>query len=129
MITQPLPRNEAQPRSDNRQTVFTQPVLAGRRLYAIPQKSSAVGSQALNMTQALLQLIVGYEWLLSGTDKLLLGTFPAQLSGLLNASLSGGRFPSFFAALLRWLVLPNAVLFGYLIEWGETLVGMGLMIA
>jgi thiosulfate dehydrogenase [quinone] large subunit len=76
-----------------------------------------------------LQILVGYEWLVSGGDKLLFGTFPARLGGLLAPTIAGGQVPGFFAALLQTLVLPNATLFGYLIEWGETLAGAGLVVA
>jgi thiosulfate dehydrogenase [quinone] large subunit len=76
-----------------------------------------------------LQIIVGYEWLLAGGDKLLLGGFPAQLGKLLLTIVGGGQLLGFFAAILRELVVPNAVLFGYLIEWGETLAGLGLLTA
>ena len=74
-----------------------------------------------------LQLIVGYELLLAGVDKLLFGVFPAQLGGLLRTADGGGHLPGFFVAILRGLVVPNAALFGYLIEWGETLAGLGLV--
>jgi hypothetical protein len=94
---------------------------------AAPQETRATSPQPPNIALAGLQLLVGYEWLVSGGDKLLLGVFPTRLGGLLSASVSGGQLPSFFAAILRGLVLPNAVLFGYLIEWSETLAGLGLM--
>ena len=81
------------------------------------------------MALAGLQLIVGYAWLLAGVDKLLFGVFPAQLGGLLRTSVGGGHLPGFFVAILRGLVMPNAVLFGYLIEWAETLAGLGLLAA
>lgn len=82
-----------------------------------------------NIALAGLELLVGYEWLASGADKLLFGGFPGALHGLLAQTLSGGQLPGFFAALLRALVVPNAVAFGYLIEWGETLAGLGLIAA
>jgi len=91
------------------------------------EETRATSPQPRNITLAGLQLLVGYEWLVSGGDKLLFGVFPARLGGLLSASVSGGQLPGFFAAILRGLVLPNAVLFGYLIEWGETLAGLVLM--
>jgi uncharacterized membrane protein YphA (DoxX/SURF4 family) len=84
---------------------------------------------AQNIALAGLQLIVGYEWLVSGLDKVLLGTFPSQLPGLLAAATSSGRLPGFFAALLQQFVAPHAVLFGLFIEWAETLGGLGLMSA
>lgn len=82
-----------------------------------------------NIALAGLELLVGYEWLASGVDKLLFGGFPGALRGLLAQTLGGGQLPGFFAALLRALVVPNAGAFGYLIEWGETLAGLGLIAA
>jgi hypothetical protein len=94
-----------------------------------PQQARVVSTQASNIALAGLQLLLGYEWLVSGVDKLLFGAFPASLGGLLTSALNGGQLPGFFAALLRALVAPNATLFGYLIEWGETLAGVGLVTA
>jgi len=81
------------------------------------------------MALAGLQLLLGYEWLLAGGDKLLLGKFPAQLGGMLLTLVGGGHLVGFFSALLQGLVAPNALLFGYLIELGETLAGLGLIAA
>ena len=91
----------------------------------LPRRST----QSPNLAQALLQLLVGYAWLLAGVDKLLLGAFPAQLGGLLRTSVGGGHLPGFFVALLQGFVVPNTVLFGNLIEWAEALAGLGLMTA
>ena len=77
------------------------------------------GVSTPNLALAGLQLLVGYEWLVSGVDKVLLGTFPDKMGGLLTAAISGGRLPGFFATLLQNLVLPNASFFGVMIEWGE----------
>ena len=82
-----------------------------------------------NLALSGLQLIVGYAWLLAGVDKILLGTFPDQLSGLLRTTLSSGRLPGFFVVTLQGLVMPNTTLFGFLIEWSETLAGLGLLTA
>src|SRR5215472_14594561 len=94
-----------------------------------PLDKRTTGIQPPNIALVGLQIIVGYEWLLAGGDKLLLGGFPAQLGKLLLTIVGGGQLLSFFAAILRELVVPNAVLFGYLIEWGETLAGLGLVTA
>lgn len=87
------------------------------------------GVSTPNIALAGLQLLVGYEWLVSGMDKVLLGTFPDRMGGLLTAAISGGRLPGFFAALLQNLVLPNAQFFGFIVEWGELLAGLGLVTA
>jgi len=95
----------------------------------IKRRAPLPGVSVPNIALAGLQMLVGYEWLVSGVDKLLLGTFPDSISGLLTAAISGGRIPGFFAALLHSLVLPNAQFFGVVIEWSETLAGLGLIAA
>ena len=116
MITQPNPHIEDRPTTPPEQ--FETHIHLPRRSTQIP-----------NLALAGLQLLVGYAWMLAGVDKLLLGTFPAQLGELLHTTTGGGHLPGFFVELLRGLVVPNAVLFGFLIEWGETLAGLGLVTA
>ena len=116
MITQTNSHVEARP--------TTSPVQREPHVH-LPRRAT----QSPNLALAGLQLLVGYAWLLAGVDKLLLGVFPAQLGGLLRTSVGGGHLPGFFVAILRGLVMPNAVLFGYLIEWAETLAGLGLVAA
>ena len=125
MITQPNPQLEARPAVPD-----VQHRLPGRpRLRPTPQGTRAIDTHIPNIALAGLQLLIGYEWLLAGGDKLLLGAFPAQLGGMILALVSGGHLVGFFAAILQGLVAPNAVLFGYLIELSETLAGLGLMAA
>ena len=95
----------------------------------IKRRAPLPGVSTPNIALAGLELLVGYEWLVSGVDKLLLGTFPDRMGGLLTAAISGGRLPDLFAALLQNLVLPNAQFFGVLIEWSEALAGLGLIAA
>jgi hypothetical protein len=129
MITQPNPHIEARPAAPDVQ--YRPPIHLPRRslLRSVPQETRATGTQPPNITLAGFQIIIGYEWLLAGGDKLLLGGFPTQLGELLRTIASSGHLPSFFVAILQGLVVPNAMLFGYLIEWGETLAGLGLVIA
>ncbi len=104
--------------------------LPGRpHLRPVPKNSRAIDTHIPNIALAGLQLLLGYEWLLAGGDKLLLGTFPTQLGGMLLILVGGGHLVGFFAAILQGLVAPNAQLFGYLIELGETLAGLGLITA
>ncbi len=129
MITQPNPHIEARPAAPHIQ--HRPPIHLPRRshLRSAPPETRATGTQSPNIALAGLQIIVGYEWLLAGGDKLLLGSFPAQLGKLVLTTVGGGQLVGFFAAILQELVVPNAVLFGYLIEWGETLAGLGLVTA
>jgi hypothetical protein len=98
-----------------------------RRPAAVNVRPSAASTGVVAL--AGLQLLLGYEWVLSGVDKLLYGQFPQQVATLLAGQVNGGRLPGFFAGILRAVVLPNAGLFGVLIEWGETLAGLGLLAA
>lgn len=93
------------------------------------ERVKEVSTSGVNGALAGLQFVLGYEWLVSGVDKLIFGAFPARLGGLLTPAITGGQVPGFFATFLGALVLPNATLFGYLIEWGETLAGVGLVTA
>ena len=129
MITQPNPHIEARPTAPDVQ--HRPPIHLPRRFYlrSAPLETLATSPQPPNIALAGLQIIVGYEWLLAGGDKLLLGGFPAQLGKLLLTIVGGGQLLGFFATILRELVVPNAVHFGYLIEWGETLAGLGLLTA
>ena len=129
MITQPNPHVEDRPAASDIQHGPHIHLPRRSHLRPAPLETRAIGTQPPNIALAGLQIIVGYEWLLAGGDKLLLGGFPAQLGKLLLSIVGGGQLPGFFASLLRDLVLPNAVLFGYLIEWGETLAGLGLVTA
>lgn len=95
----------------------------------IKRRAPLPGVSVPNIALAGLQMLVGYEWLVSGVDKILLGTFPDAMPQLLNGAISGGRIPGFFAALLQNLVLPNAQFFGAFIEWSEALAGLGLIAA
>jgi hypothetical protein len=129
MITQPTPQLEAQPVAPDVQHGLPLHLPGRPRLRPMPQGTRAIDTHIPNIALAGLQLLLGYEWLLAGGDKLLLGAFPAQLGGMLLALVSGGHLVGFFAAILQGLVAPNALLFGYLIELGETLAGLGLMAA
>src|SRR6266702_1593270 len=127
MITQPNPQLEARPATPDVQ--HRHPLhLPGRpHLRPVPQSTRDTGTRPLNIALVGLQLLLGYEWLLAGGDKFLLGAFPAQLGGLLSASVHGGHLVGFFVAILQGLVAPNAGLFlaaasvvlvvGQLVQW------------
>jgi len=103
------------------------------RTIAIPRAQSqpAIGSltTSTNIAIAGLQLVIGYQWLVSGIDKILLGTFPTQLGQLLTVQIGSGKLPGLFAELLKSVVTPNAGFFGYAVMLGETFAGLGLIVA
>jgi len=86
----------------------------------------------------ILRLYVGYEWLSAGYGKV---TSPAwtgsgagtALSGFVNNALTktSGAHPdvqTWYAWFLQHLVLPYAGFWSYLVAWGETLVGIALIL-
>ncbi len=95
----------------------------------LPPRPQAATSAAMatSLVLAALQLIVGYQWLVSGVDKLLYAGFPDRLAQLLSDVATGDRVPAFFVTFLRTVVLPNSAIFGVAVEYGETLTGIGLL--
>lgn len=75
----------------------------------------------------LVQLIVGYEWLLSGLAKLVRGDFPEGL-GIQLAALAQ-ESPAWYRGFLDEAVIPHARAAGYLIEIAELATGVALIAA
>jgi len=75
----------------------------------------------------VVQLLVGYEWLVSGLTKIVRGGFPSGLAGELREKSEGTVH--WYKSFLDSVVIPNGSTFGYLIELGELLVGIGLILA
>ncbi len=74
-----------------------------------------------------VQLIVGYEWLLSGLAKLVRGDFPDGLEIQLMALAQDS--PGWYRDFLDGAVIPRAHTVGYLIELGELATGLVLITA
>ena len=75
----------------------------------------------------LVQLLVGYEWLMSGLTKIVRGGFPSGLADELRDKSQGAA--GWYKSFLDGSVIPHASAFGYLIEIGELLVGLALVAA
>jgi hypothetical protein len=75
----------------------------------------------------LVQLLVGYEWFISGLTKIVRGGFPSGLAKELTEKSEGA--PGWYKSFLDGSIIPNASTFGYLIEIGELVVGLALIVA
>lgn len=75
----------------------------------------------------LVQLLIGYEWFVSGLTKIVRGGFPAGLAKELTEKSEGA--PGWYRSFLDGSIIPNASAFGYLIEIGELVVGLALVAA
>lgn len=78
----------------------------------------------------LIRFYVGYAWISAGIGKISNG-FDA--SGFLQGAIAkaAGDHPavqSWWAWFLEQVALPNANLFTFMVEWGEVLVGAGLIL-
>jgi hypothetical protein len=75
-----------------------------------------------------LQLILGYEWLISALDKLANAHFGSQLIAVLQQSSHGGPY-GWYGSLLRRLVLPNHAIIAPLTQAGELAIGLALALS
>jgi thiosulfate dehydrogenase [quinone] large subunit len=86
----------------------------------------------------LLRLYLGWEWLQAGWGKLhnpaWIGTKAGTaITGFVTAALAkaSGEHPDvqgWYAWFLQHVVLTHSVLWSYLVSWGETLVGVALIV-
>ena len=84
-------------------------------------------ANASRMGLLAVEVLLGYEWLMSGATKVVRGGFPAGLADELLEK-SQGAAP-WYSRLLESVVIPNARLFGVLIIIGEVTVGAGFILA
>lgn len=85
-------------------------------------------NQSARWLLSAMHLIAAYEFLISGLDKIVSGRFPAGL----DMALMDGASANPNQWYIRWVletIMPHSVAFGYLIEWGELAVGIGLALA
>jgi len=76
---------------------------------------------------AAVQAVVGYEWLVSGANKVLSGSFPQGLADALREGLKDN--PNvWYVEFVRGVVLPHSVAYGYLIQYCELAAGVALLI-
>ena len=73
----------------------------------------------------LVQVVLGYEWFVSGLTKLVRGGFPQGLADELRETSRGA--PGWYRDLLANVVLPHAEAFGYAIEVAEFAAGAVLI--
>jgi thiosulfate dehydrogenase [quinone] large subunit len=85
------------------------------------------GSSAAVVALLLIQVCIGYEWLVSGLTKIVHGDFPAGLAAELRDMSKAA--PGWYRSFLDSAVIPHAAAFGYTIEIAELAVGIVLLIA
>jgi cytochrome bd-type quinol oxidase subunit 1 len=87
----------------------------------------AAGKPGASMIGLLVvQIIIGYEWLLSGIAKIAPGNFPSALGDELAKTATGAA--DWYVGFLNSAIIPNAAAFGYIIEIAEVLAGIALIV-
>lgn len=86
----------------------------------------------------IIRLLVGWQWLQAGLGKINNPAWTgdnagAAISGFVSGALAktGGEHPdvqSWYASFLSTFVQPNAAFWGFVVAWGEVLVGIALII-
>src|SRR5512133_1014619 len=93
-----------------------------------PNESTSPNASRLPLAGLLLvQMLVGYEWFVSGLTKFVRGGFPSGLANELREKSADA--PDWYRSFLDGLIISSASAFGYLIEIGELLVGLALIAA
>ena len=93
----------------------------------IPDAKLLRGKPGLSMIGLLLvEMIIGYEWLVSGVAKVVRGGFPSGLANELLEKSVGA--PAWYGSLMKGAFIPYAEVFGYLIEITEVLAGVALLV-
>ncbi len=92
-----------------------------------PEARSLRGKPGLGMVGLLLaEIILGYEWFLSGLVKVVRGDFASGLPEEVLEKLPD--IATWYGRFLRGVVIPNATFFGYAIEIAEILAGAVLIV-
>ena len=95
---------------------------------AEPNEATSRAASSLPLVGLLLvQLFMGYEWLMSGLTKVVRGGFPGGLAAELREKSDGAS--GWYKSFLDGSVIPHASTFGYLIEIGALVVGLALVVA
>ncbi len=75
----------------------------------------------------IIQLVLAFQWASAGWEKITSADFIAKMPDTLQYFASQNPYPWFKSFLLLYAV-PSASWFGWFVEWGELLVGIGLVV-
>jgi thiosulfate dehydrogenase [quinone] large subunit len=88
---------------------------------AVPQEKASPWTIGM----VIVQIIIGYEWLVSGLVKIVRGDFTSGLGGELAEKAEDAY--GWYASLLEGVIIPNASNFAVIIEIAEVLVGLAFI--
>lgn len=92
------------------------------------QKHGSIGEGPIALLGLLaIQVLIGYEWLMSGMAKVVRGGFPSGLGDELREKSEGAS--GWYRSYLDGSVIPNAEVFAYLIIVAEIAIGVAFIAA
>src|SRR5665213_2269773 len=100
---------------------------SGSQVYRVTSISRAVAAPATAAAWgvAVVEGSIGYEWLLSGLNKVFSADFVSGLASTLRTSLQGNP-NRWYGSLADSIIIPHARIFALFTEGGEILVALGL---
>ncbi len=90
------------------------------------QTGTEAGRAGLPVGLAVIQMVLAYEWLISGINKLINPNFTAQLASTLRDGMKGNPY-GWYNSLVSAVILPHASVVGVLTEIGEFAIGITLL--
>ena len=93
----------------------------------VPTRSTLAATRLPLIGLLLIQSLIGYEWFDSGLTKIVRGGFPTGLAADLHDRVKSA--PGWYRSFINGAITPHGVVFGYLIEIGELVVGFALIVA
>lgn len=76
---------------------------------------------------AVVQIVLAYEWVVSGTDKLLVAHFTAHERTALHQSIRGSPYP-WYAWATQHILLPYRSVFVAFVPYAEVIIGILLLL-
>ena len=77
---------------------------------------------------ALVSIVLGHLWLLSGLNKIFGTQFVSEFAGFVRNQIENGQASNFVKNILSNFVLPNASLMAQLIQYSEFVIGVAFII-
>lgn len=96
---------------------------AGAKTASVPVLQEKSSPWVIGMV--IVQIIIGYEWFVSGLVKIVRGDFTSGLADELAEKVEGAY--GWYASLLEGVIIPNASSFGFIIEIAEILIGIAFI--
>lgn len=83
--------------------------------------------KSIRNTFYAVQILIGWDYFVSGCNKIFYAGFPYHLGSMLKG-LNGQGLSGLYINILKATVIPFSVPFGYLIELGEFFAGLALIV-